>query len=327
MAFVRAETISSLHEENKALSLELGRFEDMHPFLQLALEMRDEVVSVMSEAEDRGTLEITPGLEIADQAYRNVLLKKVDEARDEVVADYEQLHRNQLYERVITEVRESEGSQILTSVQKRLDTDPELAMELRESAKRELGARALDAVRDSVTDEQRRVINREAKRQIALDRLDVKLALEGRLDLLSSEVEVLLGLGDKMDLYFENEGSKNKLTLEWSEDARNKSGWVFADSDRPIYSTYGVLNLDTPFFVRPATVNVDRTTGDEVVQADILTTDLPFALISNQRGSRNQITRNLLLTNTSHGYSKRPAILRGSDLHTKDIRFFSQAAG
>lgn len=326
MPFITREELDQLHRQNDELAQQLGQFEEMRPHLLLAEELRAELVGFLTR---RGDLDAR---EIGEQAYQNVLQKHVQEARDEVVASYEQQHRRSLYERLLGEVATTEGAAISEQITQKVETDPELAVELRDSARNELAARAKEVVRTKITAEQKAVIDKEADRQIELDRLDVRLALDGELSLKSEAVTSLVRPGDKLELFYDRGNSKRgHITLVWTKDVNDKEGWILAEPKETIYSQdrYDVWSnkLTANRFVQIGCVNKDLQTGKSVIQTDRLVTGLPIVLVT--KGTNGKQLQ-LHYTDQSYGYSYhdsyKPMVLKGSDFQTKDLSFHSASA-
>jgi hypothetical protein len=195
MPFVSKTNLEELQQQNQHLSQEVAEFDEMRPHLALATEIRTEIINLLGGPQDLSAQEI------GELAYQKVLRAKVDEARDEVAARYEQEHRRSLYERVLGEIATTEGESISEKVKIKVETDPKVALELQKSARRELAARAEAVVRDKITAEQAVVINLEADRQIELDRFDVRLALNRELDLNDAHLKESIKPGDIVEFF------------------------------------------------------------------------------------------------------------------------------
>lgn len=335
MPFVAKEEVQELHtlrSENERMAAQLSEFQEMRPHLALAEEIRNEIVAAL-ENNDQGLDART----IAEQAYSNVLKRKVDEARDEVAAKYEQEHRRNLYERLLGEVATSEGDDISKKVRDKVETDPEMATQLRDSARKELAARATDVVRKEITEEQQAVINEEADRQIGLDRLDVKLALDGELDLSSDDVIQKIKPGDKVLLFYtkKNEGKRRQyVELVWAKDAKGKEGWVFRTASDTLSDKAGDTQaIDENRFVTVGVLNKDFDSGEDVVQPNKLVVGKQLVLSQkNARGTMQHIRLFYQKEDRYNSYYGRydhegVAIeLAGTDFQTKDIQFFSASA-
>lgn len=331
MPFVAKEEVQeleTLRAENERMAEQLAEFEEMRPHLQLAEEIRTEIIAALENNED--------GLDarsIAERAYSNVLRRKVEEARDEVAARYEQEHRRNLYERLLGEIATNEGDEISHQVREKVETDPELAVQLRDSARKELAARAKDVVRGEVTAAQQEVINSEAKRQVELDHLDVKLAVDGELDLCTDEVVGRVMPGDKVVLFFEKEDSnksRGRLELIWVKDANGKEGWVFNSCSEEIVDMYvRPREIEKNKFLQVGVVNQDLDNGQEIVQSNKLI--IGKQLVVTQKVSKEKSNNYKLFYkafNMYYGNSTKavPIQLLGSDFQTKDIQFFSASA-
>ncbi len=314
MPFVPQDELERLRSQ----AAELRVFDEMRPFLHLAVELRMEL-----EAAIEGNLDLTPS-EIGELAYQKVLQTGVAQARDEVVAVYEQTYRSELYERVREEVDETEGPEILEEVKTRLDTDPELARELHDSVRRELGARAMGVMRDQISIEQQDVINEEAHRQLELDRLDVELAIEGELDLYRDDINKLIAAGDTVDIfYIDTSAQKQKIRLKWVKDGHDQQGWVI-DCDMSILHRRDGSNFPTVIdqFVEVGTLQSDLKNGNKIVAPNLLTVGMPLVL--TQGTKKKQIDHCVPYTGSSYYSSQRnPVILIGTDFKTKNLDFFS----
>ena len=322
--FVPESELQGLRAQNDHMRAELEGFAEMAPLLRLAEEVRTEIVAV---------LEVETSLdarEISERAYMRVLSRHMDEARDEVAARYEQEHRRSLYERLLGEVATTEGGAIAEQVKQKVETDPELALELQRSARKELAARATDVVRSQITAEQEAIIDQEAERQIALDRLDVQLALDRELHLKSEEVTKLLRPGDKVELFYEMEKNRRgRVLLTWTKDVKGKEGWVYASCSEQLveptgYSTY---EPDTDRFVQIGCVNKDLDDGKDVAELNKLVVGRQVAFM--QKRPNGTVKTQKLTYRDRYGYSGstvQPLVLLGTDFQTKDI-VFTNASG
>lgn len=317
MPFVPRGDLELLESHNKALTAELSQFAEMAPHLALAQQIRDQIITVMDENPDFSTAEI------GEVAYRMVLDQQIDQARDDVAARYQQAHRRTLYDRLVSEVDDSEGSDISERIRTEVETDPELATELRESARQELAARALDVVRGEVTAEQQQVINAEADRQIELDRLDVKLAYDGELDIAQPEVKSQLKPGDRLVLYaLDEKRQKRQFVVEWCEDVNGATGWCVAETDMKIMDTDGYeAKVSANKFVNVGCINHDMQQGTELFVRDMLKVGAPLAITQRTKNGKDKIFK---LKFDRYSYSSAPlATLSGSDFQTKTLRFYS----
>ncbi len=323
MPFVPASKYEQLRADNARMHDALDEFEEMRPFLDLATEVRDEIVRILAE---RGDLDAP---EIGEQAYQSVLQRHASEARDEVVARYEQQHRQTLYERLLGEIAINDGDEILAEVKQRLETDPALALELRDSARRELAARAIDVVRTEISAEQDLIVQAEADRQIKLDHFDVRLSLERKLDLNDPELLALLQPDDKLDLLIDiGNGKRGRVSLIWTKDAADHLGWAYGGSSEQLIEleSRAQLSVNRHRFVEAGVSNVDMVRGTEVVQPGQLVVGLPLVLQQNTpNGGRKIIKLAYTPRDTYHAYGAYEiAKLIGMDLQTKNLVFTNQ---
>ena len=275
----RKEVLESLFNE----------FEDLPGILRLAGVIKEEVSAALDDRIDLSTSEI------GDLAYKKAYDAYYSEAHDEIVAKFEQDHRTKLYKQVIEEVEDSEGESIFKDVKDRLDTDPELAVELRESARKELAAKALGVVTQEITDEQQEIINEEAERQVELDRLDVEFAVDGELDLLRDDVTSLVEPGDVLQIYFNSGNARYKdgsVTLQWTSDVNSKTGWVAIDSDGYFYGSDGYsLQIPSDRFLTVGCVLPDLREAKTQPVANTLKAGTPLALThNNSKGNPKTIS-------------------------------------
>ncbi len=314
MPFVPRATLEQLQAQNQVLSDELSQFEEMQPHLELAYQIREQIISVMDQHQDLSTAEI------GEVAYRMVLDQQVGQARDEIAERYQQAHRRTLYDRLLQEVDQTEGHDINEAMRVRVETDPELALQLRNSAREELAARALDVVRGEVTAEQQQVINQEAERQIDLDRLDVRLASTGELDLTDPSVEKILEPGDRVDLFFtDHKGTSRRITLEWVQDANDDQGWKLTSLPVSLVDRDGYqVEINQSKFVTLGTLNADMTNGKAVFEPDTLRIGAPIAFEQTNKSGKLR----LLQPRNATGYNGTSARLDGSDFQTKVLKFY-----
>lgn len=316
MPFVPRGDLEQLEAQNKALTAELSQFDSMAPHLALAQQIRDQIITVMDTNPDFSTGEI------GEVAYRMVLDQQISQARDEVAAQYQQAHRRTLYDRLLGEVQDTEGEDISDRIRTEVETNPELATEIRESARQELAARAMDVVRGEVTAEQQVVIDEEAERQIELDRLDVKLAYDGELDLTQPEVKSQLKPGDRLVLYaLDERGQKRSLVLEWCEDVNDIDGWCATQTDLTVIGSDGYeATIASSKFVTVGCIDHDLQQGDETFVKDLLKVGAPLAVTQRNKNGKEKLFR---FRFDKYSYSHVSASLSGSDFQTKTLRFYS----
>lgn len=291
----------------------------MRPHLALAAEIRTEIVDLLGGPNDLSAQEI------GELAYQKVLRAKVDEARDEVAARYEQEHRRSLYERLLGEIATSEGETISEQVKTKVETDPKLALDLQESARRELAARAQEVVRSKITGEQAEVINREADRQVELDRFDVRLALDRELDLKDAHLKESVKPGDIVELFFKNTGGRRgRLILTWTKDAKGHEGWLFTSCSEPLVNKdNSTLTVRADKFISIGCKNKDLQEGTDIIEADKLCVGLPIVLLQANGKHPSQISLNMGRHDSYNHFNtnQMPLVLEGTDFQTKSIIF------
>lgn len=316
MQFIRTSDYRELQAQNEAMSNELATYRDLDPVIRLAQELRTELTNALTNRP-----ELTPS-EIGDLAYQKVMASHLDKARDEVVARYEQQHREELYQQVINDVEVSEGELIFDSVRTRIETDPDLAVELRESAKKELAARANDHVKQKISEEEQAVLDEETERQIKLDRLDVELAVEHELDLLRDDVTELIQNGDELVIYFtSNDNSQGNILFRWATDVKNKSGWVFVKSNSYFTNKRGdSVSLPTNKFLNIGTILHDLSTGEEVVTPNVLKVGDSLAIIPNDTPKSKKPVSLIQKVGSSYYTKTQPKIIK-TDFRTKALSF------
>jgi hypothetical protein len=292
----------------------LEGYESMGAIILLAQTLKDELVAHMTQFPD-ATAE-----EVGDLAYQRVFEIEENRAKDAIVAEYEQAHRLELYGRVIDEVKETEGPTIYEDVKRRLESDPELAVELRDSARKELGARALSYVTDIITDEQREIINHEAERQIELDRLDVELAVDGELDLIRDDVVELLEPNDRLVLFFKGDrGNQGEMVLLWREDVNGNLGWVLDKTNQRIYDKNGNPDrMPKNKFIIPGSLQNDLVEASLVSVPNVLKAGLPLAFMTQDKTGE---IKTLVTKVAKSGYEMTYPELIRSDLQTRTLFF------
>jgi hypothetical protein len=314
MPFVPRETYEEMHAHNAAMTAELQRIQGMGPIIELAQTLQGEIMELLDTHPEFSASKI------GELAYRMALEDGVDAARDELVAEYEQAHRRVIYQHILADVEATEGDAIEASVRQRVETNPELAVELRDSARRELAARALDVVRTEVTAEQQAVIDAEAERQIELDRLDVELAKSGRLDLVAKNLGELLVPGDYVVLYVQGDTEEPlAIQFKWIQDAYQHRGWVYDSSPRKIVWDRFDINLRTDIFAHLGTASHDMMRGNSVVIRDTLEVGrTPVVVREGARGKDTAVHPSIQV-----GSRLVAPTLLGTDFRTRDLQFYS----
>lgn len=319
MPFISREEFEALHTENDELLREVQTYHGMDSLYALAAALREEIIVAMETDPQMSTSQL------GDIAFKSVFKKDAARARDELAAQFEQNHRKELYAQVVDEIKRDEGPKLLAETWEKVSTDPKLAKELRDSARRELAARYIGIIEERVTEEQEEVIAHETERQVQLDKFDVEFTLDDRLELARDDILETLHDGDKLKLYFatphSRSGEPGCITLEWKKDALGSIGWLFKTTSAPLYPPNGDQyrpNLEK--FITPVNLNRNLTTGETIPEMNIISTGFQFALA--QRNAKNAPqTYPLYLS-----YGKvHPVKLTGIDLQTKDLYFFNGA--
>jgi len=327
MPFVNREEWDRINDDNARMAEELRGWEMLGPFLDIARQLQDKVIELIETGMDAD--------EIGRLAYQSVMAAEAEKARDQVAARYEQEHRKSLYEQVLAEIETQEGDSIMGAVTARLDTDAKLATELRDSARKELTARAKGVISDNVTREQQAVIDRETERQMALDRFDVAFALTGAVDLKDKTLEELLRSGDKLVVMFDkDEKGQAGLTFVWREDVHGHTGWVLGNpvkvSRDTYYTNYTQVktgNVPKDRFITLGAQMPDLTNGGTAVRPDQLVAHNPLALgWRTNSGGDGSYTVQVDVRESQYSYgntTKVPGIAT-TDFQTRDLEFAVQ---
>lgn len=315
------DQIEQLKQTNALMAERLLEVEGMRPIIELAHVLRDEFTTILDTHPELSTQAI------GELAFRGALEDQISRARDELVADYEQVHRSVLYDRVLEQVTAEEGDDIAELVRLQVETDPELAIELRDSARRELAARAMDEVKLTITSDQQAVIDAEAERQIALDRLDVTLAKDGVLYPQSDRAVGRLQPGDTVRLYLEPLQGETREVIEyrWDTDVHGVSGWFYAGASKNVQWRDQDGSTTTPSttkFASLSTLHFDGSNGKNVAEENCLRTGMqPILGRTNPRNGRKFYLYPYVKRRNSYG--SEAAVLSGSDFRTKSLHFYS----
>ncbi len=257
------------------------------------------------------------------EPYIGMFIRIIRELRDKSKASMEQDHRAELYKRVLSQIEHEEGADIMEEVRQKIETNPEIAVDARDSARREIGARAMGVISDEISEKEQELVNATAERQRELDMLDVKFAFDKELDLASASVKKLIEVGDKLLLHCETKkGEKKTLVFVWTKDANDGLGWVCETPEQERLH-YRKGNGDMPSisklsdrFVSVGVVNRDLRNGRDVVQLDKLVVGLqPVIMPSGGKEHRIQYRDN------SYYSSYDPITIVGTDFQTKDLVF------
>jgi hypothetical protein len=334
MPFVSGENWRRIQEENAQLHRTAAELEPLRPFLHIARQLHGRVVELL-EADTAGGVDAG---EIGRLAYQAVMTEQVDKARRGLAVTYEREHRKELYARVLVETEAREGEAIMASVVTRLKTDAKLAAELHQSARNELTARAKGVVAGKISQEQQKAIDVETERQIALDRLDVAFALEGRLDLAGEAVTSLLKPDDKLVVHFDKDAlGQAGLALTWQQDVNGVTGWVMdgpvIQSTSRAYKSYTQVRVGScpkDRFVTPGTQMPDLVNGGSVTSANSLIAGYPLTLgWQTNSGRGDSYALRLAVQGSENSYSSsvlRTPEISTIDFQTRDLAFASAQA-
>ncbi len=325
---VKKSRLEQLQYENKALNESLYQWQEMRPFLDLAKDVKARILTELEDIEGRDSAEI------GEVAFRSVLESEMERARGDVVKKYERAHRQALYERVVDEVEAVDGENIMAEVQTRLETDPDLLLELRSSARKELAAGYHEGVVQVLSAEQEKIVQAEAERQIELDRIDVAFALDKKIN-LSETVEPHLKPHDTMSVYFNTIGEGKKLPtpiiFEWRVDVNGKAGWVFTEEKNSLQGDFDDIPKDK--FTDIGTMQPDLEKGEHNYVEDVLTVDTMLCLEwqHTPKTKRYHVIRKTETTrHARHGFDyissnhyekKTPLSIRAIDLQTRPVEF------
>jgi hypothetical protein len=220
--------------------------------------------------------------------------------------------------------RERFPERLLADAKLAVETDPQIAVELNNRAMAALGEEAAHEVMRDLMETKRAAIEREEQRQIELNRLDVKLALTGELDLADKELVGLLEHGDKLKLFYEDAyGIKGDFTLCWHVADADSHWWRLDSSSKTLLKVSDnlyqkhALDINKSMFVWIAAIDTDMQTGEDKWVRNKLKIGLPIGMEQgkhfNKVGTESE----------KYNDANSQIILTGSDFQTKDIRFFS----
>jgi hypothetical protein len=296
-------------------------------YIGLAQDIHREVAGILGEDPS------TQG-DVVAMAFERVREKETARARHEQSVLYEAEHRTELYTQVLEHVDETEGEDLNAAAKAKVESDPSLAAELRESARKELLLRSQGKIAENITGAQEEVIAAEVERQMELDRFDVEFALSGRIDLSDTRITDKLQADDKLIIFLETDNKADKqkpgITLVWKKDEINDTyGWVFGGTIE-VEKTYETLHTaDTTSvpkdkYVRPGSQLNDFTNGDKVIKNDLLACGQPLVLGWNNRNNKEQqlviqrSTRNKYRDYYNQGT---PSKIARIDFQTRDLEF------
>ena len=292
---------------------EIARLNKIVPYAEDAQAIHDEVAHLMEKPSNFTTSQI------AQRAFENIRSLRFKEAEDILYDYYVHEHTEELFARVLEDVRKIDGDRIAAAAKLAVETDPEVAVAARDNAFTVLGAEAAqEVIRDSITTQQA-AIDQEKERLIALNRLDVELQLTGKLDISTERVKKLLQHGDRLSMKFITPQDKDgELNLRWYEAGvtEREKGWVYDGASENLFSETGGYSLDNEIkgtqFVIVAMVGSNMETGSQQYSWDTLEIGLPIALDQGR---------------LFHIHNKvGPIRLSGCDFQTKNMRFFGTQA-
>ncbi len=339
----KQEQVDQQRREDR-LRDELREYEQYRSYLWLAKEIHDRVRDLIrakypddgsapdpetfkyefGDVDDIAIAEVQERLiEEGMEPYIDLFVDVINELREESRANKEKRLQSEIYKRVLVEVEHHEGADIMDEVRQKIETNPDEALKARDSARREIGARAMGVISNQISDREQEVVNAEAERQLELNLLDVKFAFDKELDLASASVKKLIEVGDKLLLHCETKkGEKKTLVFVWTKDANDGLGWVCEtpEQERLHYrkGNGDMLSISklSDRFVSVGVVNRDLRNGRDVVQLDKLVVGLqPVIMPSGGKEHRIQYRDN------SYYSSYDPITIVGTDFQTKDLVF------
>lgn len=307
--------IRNLSEANIALRAEV---DEVQPYLPQARALKEQISTLMHDGSAQSVADIN------QRAYEAVYEVEADKARKQLVDVFRKEHSETLFAQVLAQVEATEGSAIERETRTKVDTDAELAVELRERARRHLAEKALVVIEAELQQDVGAAIEREADREIALNKLEVKLALERELDITDPDVIKLLEAGDTLTLYVERGGYKPcTVTFGWCEDVEGRPGWVWQDCDGQIIDSRGnSTGLGKNKFVTIGVLQQDLENGSKVIVDNTLAIGKQLAL---KQKDYEGITREHPIR-IQYANNKYDAIIARADFRTKDIRMLQQIA-
>lgn len=255
-------------------------FNSLEPLLRFALMARD---SIMADLENRPDLSSS---EIGDRAYELVKEAVVDDVRRKLIQEREEESRAEYYQRVREEVEAKEGHAIYEQVEERINSDPELQVKLRKSAREEIMKRASVKVEGVISAEEEIILEEEAQRQIELDRLDVRFAVDGQLDLKEVGVKDILKPGDNLLIRVRNGGYGDSINLRWTKDVNDREGWIIVEKDKLYDSQRSLVNTDQ--FVEIGSEVFDLEDGTKVETANVLKKERALAFFTKTKKGKNK---------------------------------------
>lgn len=320
MPWVPEEIRNRELQEKVDMAGELEVWRRMGGVLHLAGFLQQEIIERLER------LDLTPS-QIAEEAFQAVVENGVYDARKKLAEEYEEAHRSELYQRVMDTVETTEGQSILQEVKDKIASDPELAIELHESARRELQARAMETVKQEITAEQQAIFESETVRQIALDKLDVEFALEGELDLHRDDINEMLEPEDTLMLTYTGvDNKKGRIVLRWIKDAKGQLGWVFESCSEQLYRSDGYeANFATDKFLGIGSTMHDMVEGDEVLVPNLLKKNAVLAMFREDKKGKPKVINAQHVTRSGHSYSYSyksvPLKLQKIDFRTRTLDF------
>ncbi len=319
MPFVNSDDWERLQQDNINMAGELARYRAISGVMGLAVILQQEIADRLEDPT------MSPS-QIGDEAYLAVLSSSLGEARKQLVTEYEEAHRTELYKRAVDEVRALEGDNLLCQAREKIETNPELMVELRESARKELSARAIDIIKGEITAEQQDFIDKEAERQLALDRLDVEFAVEGELDLFRDDINELLHPGDMLILTYKGSyGQQKRLVLVWTKDAKEQLGWGFESSQEEILYTAGgyTRTIGPDKFLYVGSVQNDMVKGRPVDTQNVLKRGCEVLFeVDGEKGKYTKLDA-FIRNRDNYTNSRKPVVLEAIDFRTRSIVFNS----
>jgi hypothetical protein len=326
LPFVGRAEFEIVVDERDRLRQELDDLQQILPFIEMAREIHIASAEILAGGD--------PDADVISLAYNRVRDQRIGDAKKERAAMYESEHRHELYKRLVAEVEQEEGADILARVQQRVETDPKLAQKLRDSARTEIETRAMNTVKGNISVAEEEVMAAEITRLMELDRLDVKFGLEGRIGLDSPELREHLQPNDRLVVMFESPegkpGIKTGVVFTWTKDGNEQLGWVLT---REIVTndTYTITNVRTKgvpkdLFVQPGTQLPDLVNRTTLLKPGLIVAQAPLIVCWNTPdGKAGQQALDISIRQDGYGYRSSdakvsPVNVASIDFQVRDLR-------
>jgi hypothetical protein len=323
---INGEELDRLQEDNARMAAELAEWQELGPYLEIGRLLQAQVVELLNTD--------ATATEVGELAFKNVMAEEVEKGRADLAVMYQRQHRQTLYARMVEKVAETEGPDILASVMSRLDTDVELATSLRASARKEQEAKARGIVKDHVSAEQEHVLAVETERLMRLDKIDVRFALTGQVELDDSISELLMP-GDKLDVMFKKDSlGQAGVRLSWASDINGTTGWVIggpiltARNNRyKNVSRVEIGGMPKDRFVTVGAQMPDLSAGRTAFKPNTIRQGYPLAFLwHNNRGGEDDSVVKTNVCEGEYANTLTPKVppVATIDFQTRDIDFTKQ---